>query len=208
MKLLPITCDKDVENARHFPCLAIDLGFSEHAHSCGTSDSPRSSTFVHTILAVENWLYDHRHGEMVLILEAPLSASFAKSGNPTPRGRFETHDHPSNRSSRRVWYENAGAAMSLAAIHFLREVIQSAYEFKIWIHILEGFCSRYGTPRPDHHEVAKCLLEGWQQGSPLIEPAGHSRFSNLRLVTPSASEVPPAILAIPDGFSGPSITAH
>jgi len=208
MKLLPITCDKDLESAQHFPCLAIDLGFSERGQTCGMSNSTSDSTFAHTVQAVGNWISDHRHGEVVLILEAPLSASFAESGNPTPRGQFETHDSRTNSSSRRVWYENAGAGMSLSAVHFLREVALTSCDFEIWIHVLEGFCSRYGSPAPDNHVVAKRLLQGWQRGTPLIEPAGHRRFSNLGLVTPNASEVPPAILVIPDGFSGPSITAH
>lgn len=206
MKLLPITSHTQAEPLRSLPALAIDLGFAQHSASIGVSDHPGGLTFGQAIQAFGNWIWNHRSGEMVLILEAPLSASFSEDGNPVPRGPFETHHSEDGHASRRVWFENAGAGMSLAAVHFLREITRDAHDHPIHIHVVEGFCSRYEEPRPSDTQVANRLLEDWNANAILIQPQGHRCFSNLRLVTAAASELPPAILRLPDGLT--SSTDH
>jgi hypothetical protein len=121
---------------RQLPCMAVDLGFSGTSRSCGVASlddkgalSPVRRTFSECVTEVA--AHVHRHGECVLVIEAPLSACFNARGNPCARGSFEASPKP------RWWSLGAGATMALAAQHFLRFVQQRMVGGTL--HLVEGY---------------------------------------------------------------------
>lgn len=121
---------------RHLPCMAVDLGFSGTSRSCGVASfddkgSMSSGRRTFSECVAEVVAHISNHGECVLVIEAPLSACFNERGNPCARGQFEAVPTP------RWWSLRAGAAMALAAQHFLRFVQQRMRGGKL--HLVEGF---------------------------------------------------------------------
>lgn len=121
---------------RQLPCMAVDLGFSGTSRSCGVASvdvtgalNPVRRTFSECVAEVA--AHVHRHGEGVLVIEAPLSAYFNDRGNPCARGPFEASPKP------RWWSLGAGATMALAAQYFLRFVQQQMGSGTL--HLVEGF---------------------------------------------------------------------
>lgn len=199
MKLVPATEKDAAKHLKGLPLLALDLGFAQKARSCGLSEESKSVTFGKALELAAEWV-PPMACQAVLILEAPLSASFDSKWNPIPRGDFEIRDSRTGEDSRRVWQSGAGAVTSLAAIHFLRLLAAKAEAKKATVHLVEGFCSRYGTPKPSHTAVSKKLRSLWHQGGEIVSPAGFHRVSILQLLDPTAPTAPPSILRIPDGF--------
>jgi hypothetical protein len=176
---------------RILPVMAVDLGFSGDARSCGvaaTHDAqtvrPRAQRFGECVSTVIN--FAREHGEIVLVVEAPLSATFDARGNPAPRGDFE-------RSPRARWWSlGAGAAMALAAQHFLSAIHESAGDRTV--HLAEGFV--VGADSGDHGQVATDLVMtfvGLNDGSWHVPP-GRSK-SVLDWVLRASGQASPVILA-------------
>jgi hypothetical protein len=198
MNLLPVTNSEDADSLRKLPTLAIDLGFAEKSTSCGLSEHQQGYRFADAVTETAAWL-SRQTNEAVLILEAPLSGSFDTSGNPCARGRFETH-HDSGNSSGRRWQSGAGASMALAALHFLRLISEAAKNTDLVVHLVEGFCSRYGDKKPSDTAVANELLKLWKTGEELIKVTGPTNLSTITILDSEAPAAPPAILRVPDGF--------
>ncbi len=141
---------------RGMPCMAVDLGFSGTSRSCGfaSSDgqgllSPVKRTFRECVDDVV--AHVRRHGDGVLIIEAPLSACFNARGNPCARGPFGQATRP------RWWSLGAGATMALAAQYFLRFVQEHLGDRRL--HLIEGFV--VGQDSRAHETVASQLLAGF-----------------------------------------------
>ena len=138
---------------RPLPAMAVDLGFSGAARSCGVSAThdaettrPATQRFDECVSTAIDFASEHR--EIVLVIEAPLCAAFDDRGNPAPRGAIE-------RSPRARWWSlGAGAAMALAAQHFLSAVHDAAPESTI--HLVEGIV--IGADSGDHGQVASGLM--------------------------------------------------
>ncbi len=138
---------------RPLPVMAVDLGFSGEARSCGVAVTHDTQTvrisaqrFGECVSTVID--FAREHGEIVLVVEAPLSATFDARGNPAPRGNFE-------RSPRARWWSlGAGAAMALAAQHFLSAIHESVGDRTV--HLAEGFV--VGADSGDHGQAANDLL--------------------------------------------------
>ena len=199
LQLLPITDKEKANTLRHLPTLAIDLGFSSKAKSCGLcfdqESEGKKEKFREAVQSTATWI--KKVGECVLILEAPLSGAFS-SGNPDARGDFERKDDHGKKSDRR-WYVGAGGVMALAAIHFLRLLIAKAGKKAIKVHLLEGFASRDKKPS-DHARVARDLYKAWCNSDPEIIGIEGETFSMLSLLRlkESANKCP-AVLRLPDG---------
>jgi hypothetical protein len=88
------------------------------------------------------------HHEVVLLVEAPLCASFDGRGNPAPRGSFECSRRP------RWWSIGAGASMALAAQHFLGAIHDAVSSSMV--HLAEGFV--VGADSGQHSQVATDLM--------------------------------------------------
>ena len=207
MQIQAVTSTEAAAALRELPTLAIDLGFAEKRASCGLSNQSIGLTFAEAIDAAAYWINDKsQRPQRVLILEAPLSGSFDKHGNPCARGTFETHHSKTNRSSERRWQSGGGASMALAAIHFIRLLKEKTAASHTELHLVEGFCSRYGNVKPTDTAVANEVHRLWRDGASLIEPKGSRTLSVLHVLDSCASIAPPAILQVPDGFT--SSTDH
>lgn len=133
--------------------MAVDLGFSGASRSCGVASThdaetarPAAQRFGECVSTVIDFARAHR--EIVLVIEAPLCATFDGRGNPAPRGAFE-------RSPRARWWSlGAGAAMALAAQHFLSAIHDATSDTTV--HLAEGFV--VGADSGDHGQVATDLM--------------------------------------------------
>jgi hypothetical protein len=134
--ILSVQFAEQATSMRGFPCMAVDLGFSGTSRSCGFASfdgkgalRPVKRTFRECVDEVTTHV--DRHGDSVLVIEAPLSACFNDRGNPCARGLFEEAPKP------RWWSLRAGATMALAAQYFLRFVQQQMKGGTL--HLVEGF---------------------------------------------------------------------
>lgn len=153
--LIPIATLAQFEALKPLPLLSVDMGFSGKSASAGFAHLPsrgelplsRNVTFADCVQAVADNV--RQLGDLVLLVEAPLSAAFDTKGNPQPRGRFESHPKP------RWWSLGPGASMSLAAMHFLRRLVglvPSASK----IHLIEGYV--VGADSGNDADVAEALI--------------------------------------------------
>lgn len=141
---------------RAMPCMAVDLGFSGTSRSRGFASSDGQGLFSPVKRTFRECVEDvaahvRRHGDSVLIVEAPLSACFNARGNPCARGPFEQATRP------RWWSLGAGATMALAAQYFLRFVQEHLGDRTL--HLIEGFV--VGQDSGAHEAVASQLLAGF-----------------------------------------------
>ncbi len=97
--------------------VAVDLGYSENARSCGVAwsgcEDPCHKRFGAAMPYVAAIL--NQHPNAVLVLEAALSTFHNPAGNPCLRGEFERG---------RGWYWGPGASSTLAAQRFLSELAE------------------------------------------------------------------------------------
>lgn len=204
-------CAKDTA-ARHVPSvISVDMGFSSSRASCGVAwkgflairqDGAEELTFGGAVEHIVE-LLRATSGDVVLIVEAPLSGAFNSEGSPVPRGDFERFDSQTGTRNPRYWFAGAGAATALAAAYFMETLARQATNFRpeSSLKVVEGFASRYAAEPPTHQQVARALLEGWQdQSIPLLDPEGDSLISVLKLVG-NTDSTPPSILRMPDGMA-------
>lgn len=127
----------------------IDIGFSSKSSSCGVlfhDSKPERRTFGE---AVEDVKVATRTSSILnLVIEAPLSVAFDKSGNPIGRS-IEKHNHQT-----RYWYVGAGCVVMISTLYLIKQVISEnpAGEVKLF----EGFVS-YKTVKSDHLRDVKLL---------------------------------------------------
>lgn len=155
MQIRAITNGQEARDKCSIPAIAIDIGFSNKRATCGAAvdEGSWNLTFIQAVRKVQD--FAQHQSEFVLILEAPLSACFDHVGNPCARGDFE-RTNPA-----RWWSLGAGAVTSLAALHFLRVLIEEIRnDDRIIIHLVEGFV--VGSNSTDHKTVAIKLLEAFR----------------------------------------------
>lgn len=193
--LIPVPNLACFEASVHLPLLSVDMGFSGKTASAGfaylmsrnESCLSRNLTFSDCVHAVAEKV--RQQGDLILLLEAPLSAAFDAKGNPQPRGRFESHPKP------RWWSLGPGASMSLAAMHFLRRLVGVVCP-ESRIYLIEGYV--VGTDSGKDSDVADALIRcaigkqacSWQepQGVQLIsvvdwiQPGTHAELSPMVLI--------------------------
>lgn len=179
------------------PLLAVDMGFSGQSASCGYAyrtagdkqTSSENKTFADCLQSVAEQI--SRAGDLLLIIEAPLSAAFDRKGNPQPRGSFESTPKP------RWWSLGPGAAMSLAAMHFLKRLAsQIAANRKCYL--VEGYV--VGANSGHDADVAEALIQSicserncsWQ------EPQGNQLVSVIDWVQPEKPGASSPIVLIPE----------
>ncbi len=94
--------------------LIIDMGFSRDRKSCGIKFNEQDA-FEATYSEMTDFVLEHiqvnTRRPLNLMIEAPLSVSFTKSGNPT--GRAVDGEGQDSRK----WYVGAGAVAALRRIH-------------------------------------------------------------------------------------------
>jgi hypothetical protein len=190
--------------------LAVDLGFSKSRRTCGLAWSngrsdqaeTKQSQFGECVDKVCELLVSHR--KAVLIVEAPLSGLFDKEGNPVERGEFERRNPNVASRSTRYWYSGPGAAMCLAAVFFLRELVRRLREnlgeaLPREVVLYEGFIT-FKSETTDHSADAKRLLDAFFCGSCPVEEVHVSRGNLVLSILDvfggaPAKPVAPAIIA-------------
>jgi len=174
-------------NLRDIPLIAIDMGFSGSKKSCGLAFRKSKGGAVE----LDNYRFNacvkkaaeliSSHKDSVLIIEAPLSASFNSDGNPQSRGDFES------KPKVRWWSISPGSTMALAAQYFLKDLSQRIPK-DARCHLIEGFVT--GADSGDDADVAAALLDAlssiiktdWHQ------PQGLSLISILDWIEPASSK--------------------
>jgi hypothetical protein len=184
--LIPVINHNQFLSLSSLPILAVDMGFSGKSASSGYAYRAaaerqafaENKTFADCLQAVAGQI--DLAGELILIIEAPLSAAFDRKGNPQPRGAFESNPRP------RWWSLGPGAAMSLAAMHFLKRLVDRiAGNSKC--HLVEGYV--VGANSGHDADVAIALIQSacserkcrWQ------EPQGEQLISVVDWVQPAPS---------------------
>lgn len=137
---------------RDYPLVAIDLGYSHSAASCGIMHAgikePATLQFGATIEEVISLV--EQFGTLVLILEAVLSTYHDEHGNPDIRGDFEKG---------RGWYYGPGVATYTAAIRFLRILHQQCTSNSI-VYLAEAFLS-FKKKRSSHSDDALIIFNSF-----------------------------------------------
>lgn len=195
--LIPVATYEDFRSLGALPVLAVDMGFSGKTASTGYAYRAagnqqaisENKTFADCLQAVAEQI--SRAGDLLLIIEAPLSAAFDRKGNPQSRGTFESSPKP------RWWSLRAGAAMSLAAMHFLKR-LASRIPANSKCYLVEGYV--VGANSGHDADVAEALVQSacserkcsWQ------EPKGQPLVSVIDWVQPDSSSAPSPIVLIPE----------
>lgn len=133
--------------------IIVDIGFSQKQASCGLLEGdhePVNRKFgdlqrVLVAAAVREGL------PLNLVIEAPLSISFAPNGNPAGRSiekRGKQH---------RYWHAGLGTTVLLSAMHLLRAVVDARPQREI--RLFEGFVSYKPKGKSSHCEDVRQLRD-------------------------------------------------
>jgi hypothetical protein len=123
----------------------LDIGFSNKSSSCGIlfgDGDPYETQFNKAVSDIISFI-ENQKSPSNLVIEAPLSVSFDKNGNP--KGR-----KPEKQNGKtRYWYVGLGCSVMIAATYFLKEI--SKIEAKKEIRLFEGFVSFKSTNVSSNH---------------------------------------------------------
>ena len=112
----------------------LDIGFSNKSSSCGIlfgDGEPYEAQFNEAVFKICNFITNNE-APVNLVIEAPLSVSFDKRGNP--KGR-----KPEKQKGQiRYWYVGLGCSVMVAATYFIREL--SEIQAKNEVRLFEGSC--------------------------------------------------------------------
>jgi hypothetical protein len=138
------------------PHIAIDLGYSHDAASCGIMHSKikEATTLQFGAAIKETARLVEQVGPCLLILEAVLSTYHDERGNPDIRGVFERG---------RGWYYGPGVATYAAATRFLRMLRQNCSS-DVTVYLAEAFVS-FKKKRSRHSDDARVIFDSfWDTG--------------------------------------------
>ena len=140
--------------------LFIDLGFGEKAISCGVlkgEGQPKVVSFGKLVKLAKWEAQQNAPSPLNLVLEAPLSVTFNKDGNPTPRACDRKNGEA------RDWYRYAAPSMILAAGYLLRALANCGIQREVRLY--EGFVSfKTSDTKTNHIEDVKALKDVvWNQ---------------------------------------------
>jgi hypothetical protein len=132
----------------------LDIGFSNKVKSCGlliNDLDPEAVRFNEAQSRILDLV--ETSGEPVkLMIEAPLSVAFDKSGNPTGRS-IEKQD-----GKTRYWYNGLGCGVMVAAMYLLREIQLSAPNRTVLL--FEAFVSYKDRKiKSDHRRDVRLMRE-------------------------------------------------
>ncbi len=133
--------------------LFVDLGFGEKAVSCGISKGDGTSMevkFEKLVQLAKREAMKLMPSPLNLVLEAPLSVTFDKDGNPAPRCIDRRN------GKQRDWYRYAGPQMILSAAYLMRALVDCGIRRDVIL--FEGFVS-LKTSKTKHAEDAKALKD-------------------------------------------------
>ena len=133
--------------------LILDIGFSNTKKSCGLllgDSEPEPLQFGEAICRVIT--IAKCETPLNLVIEAPLSVAFNKSGNP------KTRSIDKKEGQSRPWYVGPGCAVMVAAMYLLRKLCDSCPSANV--RLFEGFVSfKSRENRSSHSDDVKCLRD-------------------------------------------------
>ena len=143
--------------------LFVDLGFSSKKKSCGVlkgEGQPYEVTFGELVTLAKHEAQRNVPSPLNLMIEAPLSVTFNKSGNPTGRAcDYKDGEH-------RLWYTQSAPQMFLAAGYLLQALVACGIQRDVRLY--EGFAS-FKLPRvkSSHTGDVKALRDAvWDPRNP------------------------------------------
>lgn len=142
--------------------LFVDLGFSSKSRTCGglgEQGFSQEMTFTQAMSAISDLAKLHGR-PLNLVLEAPLSVSFAENGNPAGRS-IELRNGKS-----RYWYVGPGCSVLVAATYLLRSVAETRRGREI--RLFEGLVSFKPRGVTSSHSADVLLLRDVVRGVPGI----------------------------------------
>jgi hypothetical protein len=138
--------------------LFLDIGFSANKSSSGLligDGEPRTWQFGDA----SRRIIDHvkrAASPTNLVIEAPLSVCFNKSGNPT--GRLIERQSVEGKTRTRYWHAGLGCAVMVAAMYLLRDIADATPANQV--RLFEGFVSyKDRALRNDHSDDVLLLRE-------------------------------------------------
>jgi len=139
-------CSGEVEDIswQNGPWLILDIGFSNKERSCGIvlgDEEARCLTFGDTIDEVSR--VANSLPRLNLVIEAPLSVAFDKSGNPKSRSMEKEG------GKNRLWYAGPGCAMLVASMYLMNRLHDSHPSGDV--RLFEGFVSYKSKDAKSHH---------------------------------------------------------
>ncbi len=141
------------------PVIAIDMGYSSNKKSCGicgTSFTAGNFYFGDAVERVKTFISENPY--TILIIEAPLSVSHKKSGNPQIRGTFEKGHE---------WWWKAGAVTHLGAQRFLQQLLSDPPVPSKPIRLAEAYLPQ-NTSVQGHDKVAQCIVKHFFDKKPML----------------------------------------
>ena len=130
----------------------LDIGFANKAKSCGLlihDKEPKLKQFAEAHRDITELTKQH-DGPINLVIEAPLSVSFDKYGNPKGRS-IEKRG-----SKTRYWYNGLGCAVMVGTLYLVRSLAET--QPKGVIRLFEGFVS-YKESDSNHLQDVRLLRE-------------------------------------------------
>jgi hypothetical protein len=125
----------------------LDIGFSNKSRTCGLlvgDGQPRSLLFSEAQSEIKKVISDSQSC-VNLVIAAPLSVCFNKSGNPKRR-KVEYE-----RGKARYWYYGPGCSVIVAAIYLIHEIQKTGSQ--VPIRLFEGFVSFKDAGKKSRHEL-------------------------------------------------------
>jgi len=112
----------------------LDIGFSNNRRTCGLligNDNPIKLTYSEAAKSIV--CFAKMNENICLVIEAPLSVSFDKNGNPIGR-KVEKEN-----GRTRYWYNSPGSTVLVSALYLLHTLYNEKLHTKV--HLFEGFVS-------------------------------------------------------------------
>lgn len=132
----------------------LDIGFACKTASCGLlidQGAPIALPFGQAVDKLCAFIA-RRISPVNLLIEAPLSATFNKAGNPTGRA-IEKRG-----SKTRYWYVGLGCTVMVAALYLIKAITEAAPDADV--RLFEGFVSfKAAGSKSDHFRDVQLLRE-------------------------------------------------
>ncbi len=132
----------------------IDIGFSNKSKSCGLlfgNGEPEEVLFNEAVQKICTYIKDSS-SPINLVIEAPLSVSFDKQGNPKGR-KIEKQ-----KEKTRYWYIGLGCVVLVGALYLIKAISDLNHSQEI--RLFEGFISfKNKNEKSNHSKDVKILRE-------------------------------------------------
>jgi hypothetical protein len=198
----------------------VDIGYSSSSKSCGYYTSEKEKDDIsYGELAKTIKDYASNKKEIGLIIEAPLSISFDKNGNPKGRKpekiKFTEKEiidkNLKVKTLTRYWYYGAAATVSLATLELLNNIKSSETS----IYLFEGMVtfkvddeSQESSHWKDAELLYNCLKNNSEKKQQLFESNTSSYFLGRYMCIPTIKETDIPLLIKANKNSIEIFTAH